>query len=134
MKIPAGIIFLVFIFWSCQTDSEKSIGEFEGDWEATWELSDPGLKEYYTPDQLKMRGMISFKTDHKVFITAYGFDGCVFSSDTATNELHYNLVDSLINIVNEEEEVIFSYYIDEMSSDRIALSLLNDIHLNLEKK
>ena len=81
-----------------------------------------------------MKGKIYFSSDEKVTITAFGFDGCVFSSDTATNELFFHLQDSLINMVNDENEVIFSYSINTLEKGNIELSLLNDIHLSLSKE
>ena len=127
--VISGVLSLLFN--ECTTEKEQDSSYFEGTWNAEWFLTDKEIHSMFTPEEITMHGQVFFKEDMTVEITAFGFEGCVFAADTATNTLRYEFQDTLLNLVNSEKEVIFSYQVKEKLPDKITLLLLEDIQLTL---
>ena len=106
---------------------------FTGTWEAEWYLVDEHMLETFSKSEITMNGLVIFYPDQFVEITAYGFEGCVFASDTARNKLHFEFQDSLLNLINKEKEVVFSYKVKEKLPEKLTLLLMDDIQLTLSR-
>lgn len=128
------LFFLTCIALSCSPDHEIHVDDdLKGSWNARWQLMDTTLYDIFNPDQVVMNGELIFQKNNRIIIRAFGFKGNAFASDTAQNELTYHHHDSLIDLINEDRDVVFSYRIRSFEPDHICLSLMNDIQLELTK-
>ncbi len=121
------------IFNQCATEKESEENYFTGIWEAEWYLVDEDMHGMFSESDITMNGQVVIDRDHTVEIIAYGFEGCVFTSDTAMNMLHFEFQDSILNLINKEKEVVFSYRIKEKLPDKLTLLLMDDIQLTLSR-
>ena len=124
---------LVLIFNQCTPEKDSEADYFTGTWKAEWYLVDEQMHGSFTRSEITMNGLVEFYENQSIEITAYGFEGCVFASDTARNKLHYEFQDSLLNLVNKEKEVVFSYKVKEKLPQKLTLILMNDIQLTLSR-
>ena len=134
MSFKSKLILLFFsiaLIISCSDEKNNSGYELSGSWKANWYLSDENLETFFTSDQMNMQGEVNFINDKQVSIKAYGFNGCAFTPDTTVNQLYYRIDDSLFNLVNHSDEIIFSYLIQERRPGYIRMLLMDDIQLTL---
>ena len=124
---------LVLIFNQCAPERESEINYFTGTWEAEWYLIDKDMHGMFSESEITMNGQVVVDQDQNVDIIAYGFEGCVFASDTARNTLHLDFQDSLLNLTNKEKEVVFSYMVKEKLPEKLTLLLMDDIRLTLSR-
>ncbi len=127
-------LFFLIVFFKIGCNSKKSKSEqIIGNWNAHWETkpeeSLPEMKE----ENLNMNGQIKFEEDGKVTITAYGFEGCIFSSDTLVNTLNWKLEDSILRFIDSGDKQGLPYAIKEFSNQELHLLLLDDIKLTLSR-
>jgi hypothetical protein len=103
-----------------------------GSWEAKWETNSDAftVSEEYN---LTMRGKVQFKENGKVKIHAYGYQGCIFLSDTMINELQYILEGDTINLLADDENFGLPYQILELQQNKVRLVLMEDIALTLTR-
>lgn len=128
------MLVLVCAFWACDMQNTNKPVEITGRWNARWELMDKGLQELFTSEESIMHGELYFNDDQSVDIRAYGFRGCAFTSDTSENRLSYHLNDTLLKMINDDREVVFTYVIREKRKDYMDLSLMDDIRLILVRQ
>lgn len=130
--IFSGVV--AFLFYRCISE-KKDIDHsyFDGKWEAEWLFTDSEMRDMFMESALSMQGEVIFDQQQLVEITAYGFEGCIFAVDTATNTMRYEFQDSVLNLINSEDEVVFSYRIKEQLPDRLTLLLMDDIQLTLHR-
>ena len=117
---------------SCSPQKSKDeviIGEWKAHWETQADESLPGL----TGDNLKMNGLITFKDDGKVEISAFGFEGCIFSDDTLKHILSWKIDDSVLRLIDKGDDHGLPYTINKFSNDELHLTLLEDINLTLSR-
>jgi hypothetical protein len=126
------ISYLVFLL-ACNGEGEKMDNHLAGNWYAKWELINPELTGIFKPEQMIMEGEVFFDADH-ARIRAFGFDGCAFTSDTSENVLYYKKNDTILNLFNDENDVIFSYVIKSEEQNSMELLLMDDINLTLTRK
>ena len=124
---------LVLIFNQCMPEKDSEADYFTGTWKVEWYLVDEQMHGSFTRSEITMNGLIEFYDNQSIEITAYGFEGCVFASDTAKNKLHYEFQDSLLNLINKEKEVVFSYKVKEKLPQKLILILMDDIQLTLSR-
>ncbi|HBH25234.1 MAG TPA: hypothetical protein DDY13_17675 [Cytophagales bacterium] len=126
-----GLMFLISLLWlnSCSKDKSQQI---IGKWDVTWEARGNDF-ESFEPEQRVMNGKMRFKKNGIVEITAFGFEGCVFSADTLINEIHYDITENTLSFQEEPGKGGLDYHIAEFSKKKIELNLLEDIFLTLEK-
>jgi hypothetical protein len=130
-SIISGV--LIFIFSQCTSEKESQRSYLDGTWEAEWLLVDEDMQQMFSPSEISMNGQVVFDENKMAEITAYGFEGCVFTADTAKNHLSYDFQDSLLNLLNNEKEVVFSYRVKEKLPDQLKLVLMDDILLTLRR-
>ena len=106
---------------------------FSGMWLATWQ-HDPATFPYDTdPATLRMEGHLAFMPNGAVTVTALGFEGCVFSTDTVVNALNYAWQDNKLLLINAKEAFTMDYEIMAQSANSITLSFMQDITLTLRR-
>ncbi len=140
MKTGAKLFLYTFsamligqLLTSCQGKSDKTDSELiVGEWNAEWSTQSEELANI--PDQhRRMQGKIKFHEDGSVEIAAYGYDGCIFSSDTLTNQLSWKLEDSILRFIDQGDEEGLAYDVDAMAEQEMRLVLMEDIYLTLRR-
>lgn len=116
----------------CEVKNSKE-QEIIGEWKASWETkADETIPTQYG-ENLKMDGRIKFMENGTVEIVAYGYEGCIFSDDTLTNTLNWKLDDKVLRFIDNGDDTGLPYSILKFSSQELQLSLLEDIHLTLQR-
>jgi hypothetical protein len=135
MKLVLRVLFFLGVLqlFQCTSEEDSANSYIDGTWKAEWLLTDDSMKEMFSASEITMDGELIFNENNIVKITAYGFDGCVFASDTATNQLKYDFQDSLLHMINGEKEIVFSYQVKEKLPDQLTLLLMDDILLTLRR-
>ena len=113
-----------------KTREQEIIGEWKAHWETSLEEGMPALSE----DNLKMNGLIIFRPDGKVDISAFGYEGCIFSDDTLTNTLHWKLDDTVLRFIDSGGDQGLPYTIMKFTNEELQLTLLEDINLTLQRE
>jgi len=124
--------FLLVFMFGCNSEKNKQ-DEILGIWQAHWETKFDDNMPELSSEHLKMNGIINFMSDGKVEISAYGYDGCIFSDDTLNNTLNWKMDDSVLRFIDSGDEHGLPYTINKFSSNELKLTLLEDISLTLTK-
>ncbi|MEM9324341.1 MAG: hypothetical protein AAGA85_01740 [Bacteroidota bacterium] len=130
MKTRIFALFFGLLLLACSGDSEKDAA-FLGNWEAQWRTlpeSFPGMEDM----DFTMSGKVKFSSD-SVSITAYGYEGCIFSEDTLVHSLDWKVADDTLHLLNEADVYGMSYKVVSKSDQQIELQLMDDIFLTLTK-
>lgn len=117
--------------FSFQKVPEKK-SAFNGLWDAEWQMINTAASGKSINHQ--MNGFMRFDGDGEVKITIYGYQGCIFSSDTIHNELQYKVQNDSLTIFNDQDQFQLSYLIESMSGNEIRLQLMEDIGVTLKKQ
>lgn len=123
---------LIFTLNACGPEKSKEeiiVGEWNAHWETKPDESFPDMKD----EHLKMDGIIKFANDGKVEISAYGFDGCIFSDDTLTNILNWKLDERVLRFIDNDDDHGLPYNIVKFNPKELQLTLLEDINLTLSR-
>jgi len=123
---------ITFHFAGCQSEM-KSFDNFTGAWNAHWAVEDTDELSDLDSSLLRMNGKLVFSPDGKVEISAFGFDGCIFSEDTAREVLDWKSDNLELTLIDEGNDHGISYTITSLTKNEIDLVLLNDIHLKLSR-
>lgn len=123
-----SIIF--FLLYGCDIKKSKQ-QEIVGEWQASWETTADDQIPGSVGDNLKMNGLVNFMEDGKVEISAFGYEGCIFSSDTLKNTLNWKLDDTVLRFMDSGDEHGLPYTINKFTSNELQLTLLQDINLTL---
>ena len=126
------ITFTLFLSQGCSTNRTKEeiiIGKWMAHWETKTDESLPGIDG----KSLKMNGEIQFMENGKVEISAFGYEGCIFSEDTLNNILNWKLDDSVLRFIDKNDDHGLPYAINEFTNNRLQLTLLEDISLTLSR-
>jgi hypothetical protein len=124
---------IILLLTSCESsrrgaNTEKIVGE----WSARWRTHSNAFPSF-EDENLTMEGKIVFNNDGNANIVAYGFQGCIFTSDTLLNKLNWRLQNDTISLINEKDFFNLSYKIKEINDSLIELELMQDIHLTLTR-
>lgn len=129
LSIPILSILLIFVY-GCgtkMTQEEEILGEWKAHWETKADESMPDLGA----ENLIMNGVITFMENGKVEISAFGYDGCIFSDDTLKNILNWKIEETELRFIDSGDDHGLPYTINKFSSDELHLTLLEDISLTL---
>ena len=129
MLLTTAAMILLFEFCSAPKSEEDLL---IGKWRAFWETSGDGLINL-SKDDLTMHGFMTFDTEGKVTIDAFGHEGCIFSSDTLTHQLNWKLEEGVLRFIDQEDDHGLPYKIQNMQKEEIQLKLLEDIYLTLKR-
>lgn len=134
------IILISAITFACQKGgSEKEIpvdglskSDLKGEWKVQWVTTPEEGKTVDPSVNYTMNGAMIFE-DSKLTINAYGYEGCIFGTDTLSHSLNWKIQSDTLNLVNEGDPFGIPYIIKEASSKKIKLQLVEDVFLFLTK-
>lgn len=133
LRLTVSVLsIIIFILGGCSQEKNKSetiVGEWNAYWETKPDESLPGLDG----DNLKMNGIINFMDNGKVEISAFGYDGCIFSDDTLKNILNWKLDDTVLRFIDQGDDHGLPYTIHKFTDTEMQLTLLEDINLTLSR-
>lgn len=104
-----------------------------GSWAAEWNTPAEAYPVSAESAQFHMNGRVDFHEDGTVKIMAYGYNGCIFMSDTMTNEMRYELTGDTISLVGHNEDFGLPYRIVEMEPDQVQLLFMENIAVTLTR-
>lgn len=126
---------LLFILWlsACgTTDKEKATGLLDGQWTAQWDTDPASFPEVADASIYTMNGHFEFNGD-QVTVTAYGFPGCIFSTDTLSHTLSWKLSGDTLSLVNEGDIYGMTYQVLSQKDNLVRLQLMEDITVTLTR-
>lgn len=118
--------FLLMISPSFCLAQDKS--QLEGQWEAVWKIHSATKP---TGQDSVMRGHMNFKSNGQVEVVAYGYPGCLFSTDTIQNDLQWKVERDSLIFYNLQDNFSMIYIVQEDSSGEVQLKLMDDILITL---
>jgi len=130
-----SILLIVFLCWACtQTQESNTTHPLVGEWKAQWKTSPSAFPEVTGIEQFSMNGQLVFDKDGRVEIAAYGFPGCIFSSDTMRHKLQWKISNDTLSLMSENDPYGMPYSIIKLTKGHVELKLMDDIFLTLERK
>jgi hypothetical protein len=132
--IKFSLLITGIYFFSCERRNENKENLLVGSWEAVWETDSAGFPEQVNRNDCRMRGKVAFSSDGLAEIRAYGFEGCVFMTDTMTNSLQWKVNGDTLHLLSEGDSYGLPYRINYVTNDQMQLQLLEDIKLTLQKE
>ena len=136
-----NVIRCVFLFFigitlclgSCDTrDKESSNNGLDGHWTAQWDTDPASFPEVADASIYTMNGHFLFKGD-QVTVTAFGFPGCIFSTDTLSHTLKWKHSGDTLSLVNEGDIYGMTYRILDQQNNVMKLQLMDDITVTLSR-
>ena len=79
-----------------------------------------------------MNGNFIFTAD-SLTVTAQGFEGCIFNSDTLTHTQSWYVENDTLFLMNDPDLPGMTYQIKSKSANTIELQLMEDIFVTLSK-
>ncbi len=132
-KVTIPVLTITFLsLTGCGNNVEKQ-DSIIGEWEAHWETKADESFSELKAENLHMDGIIKFNPDGKVEISAFGYDGCIFSDDTLRNTLNWKMEDSVIRFIDQGDDSGLPYNIKKLNGNEMHLTLLEDINLTLRR-
>ena len=129
-NIIVSLILMSFLI-SCGKDKSEQL---TGAWKVQW-VTDPSSYNDVDPStNFTMNGKFTFDTDGKLTIDAYGHENCIFSNDTLSHSLNWELKNDTLNTFNDKDIHGISYRILELSDDKVKLHMMDDIFLHLTRE
>ncbi|MEM7548076.1 MAG: hypothetical protein AAF363_00270 [Bacteroidota bacterium] len=114
---------------------EEADRKIIGKWKALWTTDPSGYPENLSETKkFTMNGEIEFNEDGKITINAYGYEDCIFSSDTMNHTLNWKIQGDTMNFFSGEDPYGIPYQIQKLESNNVELLLMEDIKLSLTKK
>ncbi len=127
------VLFILAILVACSTGEKEETSELlEGEWVAQWDTDPSSFPEVSGASIYTMNGNFHFDRD-EVTVTAFGFPGCIFSTDTLSHTLNWKLSNDTLSLVNEGDIYGMTYRVLEINSDQVKLKLMDDITVTLSK-
>ncbi|MCP4460765.1 MAG: hypothetical protein GY816_22500 [Cytophagales bacterium] len=127
MKKVALIILVILV--GCTTLEDDA---FQGKWKAKWTTDPAGYGELTNELKFEMDGSFNFDED-ELTIAAYGYDGCIFYSDTLMHSQFWKASGDTLELQNSPEEPGIQYKILSQTNNEIKLQLVEDIFITLTK-
>jgi hypothetical protein len=116
-----------------QSSSERSQKALSGLWTAQWDTDPGAFPEVSDASIYTMNGSFNF-VDEEVTVTAFGFPGCIFSTDTLSHSLNWILKNDTLSLVNEGDIYGMTYRVLDMNDEMVRLQLMDDITVTLSKE
>jgi hypothetical protein len=132
-KITLPVLSMIYLsLTGCDSTPSKE-QEIVGEWKAHWETKADESFSELKAENLQMEGIIKFNSNGKVEISAFGYEGCIFSDDTLRNTLNWKIDDSVIRFIDNGDEHGLPYTINKFTNKEMQLTLLEDINLTLRR-
>lgn len=128
-KCSAALIVLGLTFCTEKETTQKAL---QGKWKADWTTSKEAFPDVSNDVALTMEGWVEFTND-EVTITAYGYPGCIFSTDTLRHSQKWQLKNDTLELLNDGDLRGITYMVKEKADDHIQLVLMGDIFLDLTR-
>ncbi len=122
------VLFLI-VLMGCATSTE---GPFQGKWQAKWTTDPAGYGELANEMKFEMEGSFEFDEEN-LTILAFGYEGCVFGSDTLNHTLTWSVRGDTLELRNNPEEPGIQYNLLSQTDSEINLQLVDDIFITLSK-
>lgn len=128
---------LSFVLYTCEsskgTKEEISTGLI-GDWKVQWVTYPDQNTTIDDGVNYTMNGLMNIRDNGKITINAYGYEGCIFGTDTLIHTLNWEVQsDTILNLINEGDKYGIPYTIKEYSAQKVKLQLVEDVYLFLTK-
>ena len=123
---------LIVAVYSCSQTKETS-NILVGNWDVQWVTYPEEGMESDKPLNLSMNGKM-YIYDDSISVHAYGYEGCIFGSDTLMHTLNWSVSGDTLNLVNEGDDFGIPYVIKEVSEDKVKLQLVKDVFLFLTRE
>jgi hypothetical protein len=134
MRLLSIVLFLVVFGFSC-SEKEKTKEEIiVGKWEALWETDPATYPDLKDEKVFTMNGYLVFKEDGSLNINAFGFPECIFSSDTMSHDLSWQISSDTISFISGNDPYGIPYRIKRISEEEVLLTLMEDISLKLTRQ
>lgn len=129
------LLFLLSVGLLFTRCSQNNAGEdLIGKWEANWKTSKNAFPNVKNNVSFTMNGLMEFEpNDQSVTITAYGYPGCIFSSDTLRHSQKWKVKSDTLELLNDGDIHGITYLIKKKSQDKIELVLMGDIMIELSR-
>jgi hypothetical protein len=127
-RIP---LLLLVIAFACQP-SDSTTEAWQGEWDAKWKTDPSVYGDLAGLMAFEMNGKFTFDGD-KATVTAYGFDGCIFNSDTIEHTQNWVLRSDTLELQNQPGEPGIQYKVLNQTDKEIRLQLVDDIFITLTK-
>ncbi|MEP2023047.1 MAG: hypothetical protein ABJH98_15435 [Reichenbachiella sp.] len=137
LKLVALILITGLAIYACSSSKENASEVSKtlvGDWKVQW-ITYPD-KNAPANDSINytMNGEMNIKGDGKITINAYGYQNCIFGTDTLIHTLNWDLPsDSVLNLTNDGDKYGIPYSILDLSENKVKLQLVEDVYLFLTK-
>lgn len=125
-------LLIPFFFSACNSPGEGTGSRLQGSWKAQWDTDPSSFPEVSDASIFTMNGDFTFDGD-QVTVTAQGFPGCIFSTDTLSHTLKWRLSNDTLNLINEGDIYGMTYKVLEMQDLQIRLQLMDDIIVTLSR-
>ena len=126
------VVSLCFLGACSQSTSEGSQNILSGIWTAQWDTDPGAFPEVSDASIYTMNGSFNF-VGEEVTVTAFGFPGCIFSTDTLSHSLNWILKNDTLSLVNEGDIYGMTYRVLDLNDKQVRLQLMDDITVTLSR-
>ena len=127
-------LFVACLFCACSVSSSAQFPEtLVGKWKARWLFGDTASLSAKEDLRYDMDGLLHFKEDGKVKLSAYGCPNCIMGKDTIEHELLWEYRSDTLILQNTSDQVDLVYRLDRAVNDTLYFVLLDQIELRLTK-
>lgn len=131
-QIILASLILTGLLLSCSNNKSTQL---EGTWDVQWITDSASYPDVDTSMNFTMNGKFTFDDNGKLTIDAYGYEYCIFGSDTLSHTLNWKIEnDTLLSTYNDKDLHGISYHITKLSDNKVELQMMEDILLHLTRK
>ncbi|UXX80341.1 hypothetical protein N7E81_04415 [Reichenbachiella carrageenanivorans] len=133
-QLTLFVAILSLALYSCGSSTEEMSNSLVGDWKVQWITYPEQNAPANDSINYTMNGLMNIKGDGKITINAYGYENCIFGTDTLIHTLNWKLEnDTTLNLTNDGDKYGIPYTIKDFSENKIKLQLVQDVYLFLSK-
>ena len=124
---------LLLIAGACSSPETRSaLDMLDGSWDAQWDTNPAAFPDVSDVSIFTMNGSFTFRDD-QVTVKAQGFPGCIFSTDTLSHTLSWQLKNDTLSLINEGDIYGMTYKVLVINEKQIKLQLMDDIFVTLSR-
>lgn len=119
---------------ACTTSREvTNQSSLAGKWKARWDTDPAAFPGVQDISVFTMDGYFEFTEEGDVTVTAFGFPGCIFSTDTLSHSLNWKLSNDTLSLINPGDQYGMIYRVNDLQEQEVKLQLMDDIFVTLTK-